>query len=375
MVALDATARQVACDAATFRRRLINMPIRELPAGEWPRQAEDSTLVLAVATSTGGVETASQAQLSGNGSPIAWLGPAPPPWLDAGLTAAGRFVLASGDNRCPSSWLYAGLNLLLARAWSQAAPPKARTVRRHVTAAASIGAVLNDARLLESLQEVAVANAAYRTAFFISPFASGRVWEEHFDAGGRLLVVHHSPGQTGRGPIVTIDGDAPQKYVALEKRDRMLMRYGEPDVARWEACCLAGGSVDDFLSRPSAASFERPRAPFYAGNRWYLPILQPGYDAHRDNLIILDLTAERYLPQMLDELSLLGSRVPRLVVIIQEERLREAGSNTLFRYPISDLLVLPSPGGVPIADMHLPFVLSAVGVALADIWKPIPAAV
>jgi hypothetical protein len=67
--------------------------------------------------------------------------------------------------------------------------------------------------------------------------------------------------------------------------------------------------------------------------------------------------------------------VPRLVVITQEERLREAGSNTLFRYPISDLLVLPSPGGVPIADMHLLFVLSAVGVALADIWKPIPAAV
>ena len=171
---------------------------------------------------------------------------------------------------------------------------------------------------------------------------------------------------------MTIDGNAEGKYVAVENRDRMIARYGAPDVARWEAHCLAGGTVDDFLSRIAATPLERPRVPFYAGKRWYLPVLNPGYDTHRDNLIILDMTAERYLPQMLDELSLLGSRVPRLVVITQEERIREAGRKTLFHYPISDLLVLPSPGGVPIADMHLPFVLDAVGVALAAVWKTLP---
>ncbi len=117
---------------------------------------------------------------------------------------------------------------------------------------------------------------------------------------------------------------------------------------------------------------ERPRAPFYAGNQWYLPVLQPGYDTHRDNLIILDMTAERDLSQMLDELSLLGSRLPRLVILTQKERIREAGKDTLFHYPISDLLVLPSPGGTPIADMHLPFVLDAVGAALAAVWKTMP---
>ncbi len=101
-------------------------------------------------------------------------------------------------------------------------------------------------------------------------------------------------------------------------------------------------------------------------------MLQPDYDTHRDNLIILDMTAERYLPQMLDELSLLGSRVPRLVILTQEERIREAGKKTLFHYPISDLLVLPAPGGVPIADMHLPFVLNAVGAALAAVWQTMP---
>jgi glucosamine 6-phosphate synthetase-like amidotransferase/phosphosugar isomerase protein len=370
MVALDAVACQVARDTTAFWRRLINMPMRVLPAGEWPRRVEDGTLVLIVATATDGVKMAGDAPSAENGPQIAWLGPAPPSWLDAGMTTAGRFILSAGANRCPPSWLYAGLNLLLARAWSQAAPQKALIVQRHITAAAaSIAAVLNDAPLLEGLREVAAANAAYRTAIFLSPFAgSGRMWEERFDAAGRLLVVHHTLGQTGHGPIVTIDGNAAEKYVALEKRDRMMARYGAPDVVRWEAHCLAGGTVDDFLSRPSAMPLERPRAPFFSGNQWYLPVLQPGYDTRRDNLIILDMTAERHLPQVLDELSLLGSRVPRLVVITQEERIREAGKHTLFNYPISDVLVLPSPGGVPIADMHLPFVLNAVGVALASIW-------
>jgi hypothetical protein len=227
--------------------------------------------------------------------------------------------------------------------------------------------------LLEGLRTIAAAHADYRTAFFISPFAgSGRMWEEHFDAAGRLLMVHHAPGQSGHGPIVTIDGHADAKYVALEKRDRMIARHGAPAVDRWEALCLDGGNIDDFLSRPPAAPLEQPRAPFFTGDRWYLPVLRPGYDTRRDNLIILDMTAERHLPQMLDELSLLGSRMPRLVVITQEKRIQAAGKSTLFHCPISDLLVLPSPGGLPIADMHLPFVLDAVGVALAAVWKTLP---
>ena len=52
---------------------------------------------------------------------------------------------------------------------------------------------------------------------------------------------------------------------------------------------------------------------------------------------------------MLDELSLLGSRVPRLVVITQEERLREGGAETFFSFPVSNLLVLPTIAGASIA--------------------------
>jgi hypothetical protein len=371
IVALDAAARQVTRDTTAVWRRLINMPIRELPAGEWPHQTEDGTLVLIVASVADGGQAGMDAPPLKNGRPIGWLGPEPPSWLGAGMTTAGRFIISAGANRCPSPRLYAGLNLLLGRAWSRTAPQKALAVQRHIAGAAdSIAAVLGDAQLLDGMRDVAAANAAYRSAFFISPFSgSGRVWEEQCDAAGCLLLVHHAPGHFGHGPIVTIDGNAEEKYVAMENRDLMIARYGAPKVARWEAHCLEGGTIDDFLSRPPTKPLERPRAPFYADNRWYLPVLQPGYDTHRDSLIILDMTAERYLPQMLDELSLLGSRVPRLVVITQEERIREAGKNALFHCPISDLLVLPAPGGAPIADMHLPFVLAAVGVGLAAVWK------
>ncbi len=374
IVALDADARQVARDTLAVWRRMISMPIREQPVGEWPGRAEDGTLELVLSSGADNRRPNVDPRRTVKGLQTWWLGPEPPSWLDADLTPAGRFIMPAGDNRCASSRLYAGLNLLLAKAWSPFAPEKAQAVQHHMAAAAeSIAVVLDDARLLEGLRTIAAAHADYRTAFFISPFASsGRMWEEHFDAAGRLLMVHHAPGQSGHGPIVTIDGHADAKYVALEKRDRMIARHGAPAVDRWEALCLDGGNIDDFISRPPAAPLERPRAPFYAGDRWYLPVLRPGYDTRRDNLIILDMTAERHLPQMLDELSLLGSRMPRLVVITQEKRIRAAGKNTLFHCPISDLLVLPSPGGLPIADMHLPFVLDAVGVALAAVWKTLP---
>jgi hypothetical protein len=153
----------------------------------------------------------------------------------------------------------------------------------------------------------------------------------------------------------------------------MTARYGSEQVARWESAYLNGRTVDDFLSRARDVPLPRPRAPFYTNAQWYLPVLRPEYDTHRDNLILLDMTAEYGLPYMLDELSLLGSRLPRLVVITQDQRLREIGPQTMFDFPISDLIVLPSPDGHPIPDAHLPFVLSAMGAALADIWRVNPA--
>ncbi len=89
--------------------------------------------------------------------------------------------------------------------------------------------------------------------------------------------------------------------------------YGEYRMDRWEARHLFGGFVDDFLTRPSSRLLYRPRAPFYAVNRWRLPVLRPNYDTRRDNLIFLDMTGERDLPGMFDELSLESGRRPRSV--------------------------------------------------------------
>ena len=372
IVSLDPAAHGVVRDVSPIWRRLIDLPIRELPAGEWPRHIDEDTLILVVATASDVGYVGGDALPVRSGLKIVWLGPEPPSWLGEEMATAGRFVLPSSVRQSTSAWLSAGFNLLLAEAWFQHAPEKGAIVRRHISGAAdAITAVLNDARLLTGVRDFAAANAGYRTAFFISPFAgSGRVWEEQFDSAGCLVMVHHRPGYSGYGPIVTIDGMV-DKYVAMENRIDMAARYGVTEVARWEAHYLNGVNIDDFLARPPAMPLLRPRAPFYAANRWYLPVLQPDYDTRRDNLIILDLTGERDLPLMLDELSLLGSRMPRLAIITQEERIREVGEKTMFSFPVNDMLVLPSPHGGPIADLHLPIVLNAVGAALATIWKTV----
>ncbi len=372
IVSLDPVAYAAVKDITAIWRRLIDLPLRELSAGAWPRSLADDTLVLVVASATsGGHLDADEGPAAIGLNPVAWIGPEPPSWLGTGMVTAGCFILPSAEGQCSAARLYAALNLLITKAWSYQAPQKAAIVRRHIsTAAEAITSVLGDARLLSGLAEVATANAMYRSAFFITPLAaSARVWEEQFDASSQPVMVSHVPGHCGHGPIVTIDGVAGNKYVALEKREEWIAQYGEAAVARWEALYLDGGSVDEFLSRQSEKVPARPRAPFYTDDRWYLPELQPGYDARRDNLIILDMTAERYLPLMLDELSLLGSRAPRLVVITQAERIHEIGEKTLFGFPISSLLLLRSFGHAPIADMHLPLVLNAVGAALAAVWK------
>ena len=373
-VSLDPAARAVVHDVAIFWRRLITLPIRELPAGEWPRHIPEDVLLLVVSTGTAPSPGTGKAWSALPRQKIVWLGSSPPPWEEAARKTIGRFILRSDRGRCATAQLYVALNLLLVKAWKPHVPQKAAILERHLAAAAhAVDAVLNDAPLLESLQRIVAENARYQTAFFISPLAgAGREWEKAFDASGRLMMVHHPPGQAGHGPIVTIDGNADKKFVGLVQREAMLARYGEPAVARWEAQYLEGKSVDAFLAHPPAEPLQQPQVPFYAGHRWYLPVLQPNYDTRRDNLMILDMTGERALPAMLDELSLLGSRVPRLVVITQEERLREGGAETFFSFPVSNLLVLPTIAGASVADLHLPLMLGAVGVALAALWQTTP---
>ncbi len=118
--------------------------------------------------------------------------------------------------------------------WPRYAPEKVSIVKRcFASAKAAPAAALGDARLLARIREIAEANAGWRIALFISPLAgSGRAWEDHFDAGGRVMMVHHAPGRIAHGPIATIDGAAAEKWVALENRSEMTAPCGESRVAR-----------------------------------------------------------------------------------------------------------------------------------------------
>ncbi len=365
---LDVDARGAAQDAAVVWRRLLNLRISVSPLAQWPRRASEDTLVLMAASDCKSL--ADRAQPLPQGANVGWIGPEPPLWLRPEMTTAGRFILQCEDKQCSPAHIFAGLHLLLARAWSAYKPQKASVMQRHIVGASqALQAVMQAPRLLEELRETALVNTRYRTAFFISPFASsGRVWEKQFESGGGPMMVHHIPSHASHGPIVTIDNRLEAKYAALDKRGQMVLDYGETRVARWEKLYLGGRDVDVFSANPPKESEPRPLAPFESGGRWFLPELRPGYDTRHDNLIFLDMTNERDLPVMLDELSVLGSRAARLVVITQPKRIKEIGENTLFRFPISGLIKLPSLHDAPIPDLYLPYVLNALAIAAAAVW-------
>lgn len=364
---LDLDAQAAARDAAIVWRRLLNLRIRVSPLAQWPRRASEDTLVLIAASDCKSL--AGRVQSLPKGAKIGWIGPEPPLWLRPGVTPAGRFILQCTDEQCSPAHLYAGLHLLMARAWAAYKPQKAALMQRHIAGASqAIQGVMQAPHLFEKLRETALVNVRYRTAFFISPFAiSGRVWEKQFESSGGLMMVHHIPSHASHGPIVTIDNHL-DKYAALDKRGQMVLDYGEARVARWEKHYLNGRDVDAFNDNPPKKSEPKPLAPFESGGRWFLPELRPGYDTRYDNLIFLDMTSERDLPLMLDELSVLGSRAARLIVITQPKRIEEIGEETLFRFPISGLIQLPSLHDAPIADLYLPFALNALAIATEAAW-------
>jgi hypothetical protein len=368
IVPLDEATKTAVHDAVAIWRRLTHLSLQQRSVGPWLRHAADDTLVLFVASRSPQPDRMPEAPAPAGRASIGWLGPAKPDWPEAKTAGALQFVLPADGSACPEARIYAALNVLLAEAWRHQAPKKASIVLKHLaTAADTVSALLSEERLLASMREAAVANAGYRSALFVSPFAgSGRVWQQWFDASGCLTMLHHVPGHCGHGPIVTIDGETDRKYVALEDRASMVARYGESEVADWEARFLEGRKVDDFLARPPTAASLRSRWPMFAG-RWYLPVIRAGYNWRRDNLVFLDLTAQRHLPVMLDDLSLFAGRMARTILVAQEALVSDLGDNDLIKF--SERIWLTTPQDGPVSELNLPFVLDAVGIVLAMVWK------
>jgi hypothetical protein len=268
--------------------------------------------------------------------------------------------------------LYMGINTLMCRLWETAEPEKAAWVKTHIQLAAhTLMGMLNQAALLDTIRQAMASNQSYDTAFFISsPTGHGPSWVAYFDAISRFFMEAHNYGASVHGPLVTVDPKVARKFVKLEPRKDMLAQYGERQVALWEDQFLQGQDVDQFTAKPALHDHHNWHSPFFAGDDWYLPVLHPTYKTDEDNLIIIDATSERFLPQAMDELATFGCRHPRMIVITQEPFLASISQTVGGKFPIADMVVIPGVKGheaqIPLSEFHLPLAMNLVAMAMAS---------
>ncbi len=304
--------------------------------------------------------------------PVAWIGPALAPALERRLSgSAGILHLPEVPGPAGADALYLAFCRLLAGVWQVRDRTRGRVLSDHLKLLPeTLAALFSDASLPAGLTECFTANRGYATAFFVGPpGGSGLFWEDAFARIGRLVLVRHGFGEAVHGPIVSVDSrGAALKYVPLEKRTIMAATYGAATVARWEQNFLGARTVDEFATVADLAKGLSP-SPFFAEGRWYLPVLRQDYDPLLDNLILLDATSDRYFHTALDELSVFGSRYARLAVITQAAFGGRAEIGALQVQPVSHFLKLSGGASLngAIAELLLPVVLNAVGMAAAGI--------
>ena len=299
--------------------------------------------------------------------PLVWIGPALPSDTAQMFRAYFPSVSDKGIR------LYAAICVLFTEAWKSYAPEKGTILSNHFCHAGNhIRTLLGHGELHRYIRMVMQANRKYHTGFYIGPPAgTGRTWVRIFDRVPRPDMAWHSFGACAHGPMATVDNNVSAKYVRLIARDKMISGYGEKKVIHWEDHYLGGMSSDEFLSGtpfPEPPEHLRPR-PFFAEGAWYIPALRPDYDTMEDNLIFLDATRNHYFGQALDELSVLGCRYVRIILITQDAFVQMPDKRALFTHPFSHLIRIPSPGAegevVPISGFVLPFLMEIMGMAMA----------
>jgi fructoselysine-6-P-deglycase FrlB-like protein len=308
------------------------------------------------------------------GSPHVWIGPGLDAQIDQSFQrSAGSFKLDDGFTLAAAEALYAGTSLLLTNSWKQYQPVKAGVLARHLMqGGAIIGSILNNASLKKDLVQSMEANQSYRSAFFIGPPAgTGMLWVDRFGYARGPAMEFHRFGESALGPIVTVDSRIEDKFVKLTDRCQMQAMYGEAAVLKWEQTYLAGTEIESFLRRPVVDLSRHLKTPFFAEGYWYLPELRPDYDTFRDNLIIIDATSERHFAQAVDELSTYGCRYARMIVFSQEAFTQDSAKKVLYRYPISQMILLPAlrakdGAAVAVSDLLLPLAMNLLGAATAS---------
>jgi len=372
IVPMDRDADAAARNSLGHWSRLLGFPVRVVSPEEPLSHFSEGTLAILAATQSPKEGTV-DARLRSLSCPYVWFG------ADIGFhenypknNAIGCFQMKQNFEYCRCDILYAGINLLFISAWEQIVPEKAGIVASHFKMGANlIEKILNDGSLKDAARDAIDANKMYNTAFFIGPpSSSGRVWADRFDQSGKMLVAHHSFGESSHGPLVTVDPRVEDKFVELIERHEMVSIYGENQVEEWEQTYLDGNSIDDFLLSPPIDPSDRLKTSFFAEGSWYLPVLRPDYDTANDNLIIMDATHERYFDHAIDEMSTFGCRHARIIVITQEAFQNSPEKKALYKYPIANLILIPclmrEKDNLPIPDFLLPFAMNLLAMEMTN---------
>jgi len=301
-----------------------------------------------------------------------WFGPEiPEKAAQTFKSSLGYFALKDNFGFCKNDVLYAGLSFLFINVWKGEALAKAEIMEKHFRRGADIiQLILDNVSLKKTILEVMAENSTYKTTFFIGHYiGTGLGWVDRFDQAGHFVTEWHPFGESAHGPLVTVDNRVEKKFVKLRARNQMVSIYSEELVSKWEYRYLKGKTTDIFLNQPPRDLSFRAETPFFAEGHWYFPELRTDYDAAQDNLIIVDATSDRYFSQALDELANYGCRYARIIVISQEAFRNDPEKRALYRYPISRLIFMPSLEGqgekIPISELHLPFAMNLMGVAMA----------
>lgn len=299
-----------------------------------------------------------------------WLGPALP--ADTARIFRSSLGYFPG-NAADSIALYADICILLTEARKSHSLQRGEVIAAHFRYSGHcIRTLLSDGELRRHIRRIMRANRKYHTAFYIGPPAgSGLSWVQRFDRIQGPDTAWHSFGTCAHGPLATVDNNVKAKYIRLQGRKKMIAEYGEKRVMRWERYYLGGLTADQFLQgkRPVADPLHPGPKAFFAEGDWYIPALHPDYDTVEDNLIILDATRSHYFSQALDELSTLGCRNARIILITQKAFVRMPDKKALFTHPFSHLIRIPSPKdkeeALPVSGFILPFLMEIIGIALA----------
>ncbi|HIJ56427.1 MAG TPA: SIS domain-containing protein [Deltaproteobacteria bacterium] len=369
-IPMDRTAESAARNVAVQWLRFLSCNVRVSTDGAHYGGFSDESLAIFVASKPPDIDLLSAGSRRWNQR--LWVGPVLPKEVSESFKSSlGCFEFTENFSSCRGDSIYAGLCCLFIEAWKKVEQKKADIYEHHIRKNIPIvSQVLNSQALKQAVSECMADNRSYETALFTGPLPGiGLSWITRFEQTGSLSLAWHPFGESAHGPLVTVDPLVDRKFIRLDRRDGMILDYGESQIAKWERRYLKGQSIDAFLDRSRSTGLIQADSPFFAEGGWYLPELRTDYDTAQDNLVIIDATSNRHFSQALDELATFGCRYARIIVVSQEAFRDDGDKKALYSYPVSHWLMLPAilgqDGQLPVSTFFLPLVMNILAMAMA----------